>query len=72
MTDDVTNVPSPPADPDTSNWDEQRAVTGRPNDVPPPNSTFADRVKMHRKPVEKSTPDSATPVTAPKRARKAT
>lgn len=29
--------------PPEEGWDEQRAVTGRPNDVPSPNSTFAER-----------------------------
>lgn len=30
------------------NWDEQVAVTGRPQDEPEPNSTFADRLAARR------------------------
>jgi hypothetical protein len=44
------------AEPDPSKWDEQQAVTGRPNDTPLqetdpalPNSTFAERAKAAKK-----------------------
>jgi hypothetical protein len=30
------------------NWDEQVAVTGRPQDEPAPNTTFADRLAARR------------------------
>lgn len=30
---------------DPSLWDEARAVTGRPNDTPLPNTTFVERFK---------------------------
>lgn len=32
-------------DPDPSNWDEAQAVTGRPQDQPEANTTFAERAK---------------------------
>lgn len=35
------------------NWDEQVAVTGRPQDTPSPNTTFADRAKA-RQPKKKA------------------
>lgn len=35
---------------DPSIWDEQQAVTGRPNDTAPANSTFAERAKAAAKP----------------------
>jgi len=47
------NVHVVPVDP--SMWDEQVAVTGRPNDIgpdgPPANSTFADRARSKNKQV---------------------
>lgn len=36
---------------DPSIWDEQKAVTGRPGDPSPANSTFAGRKKAGRKAV---------------------
>jgi hypothetical protein len=35
------------------NWDEQVAVTGRPNDEPLPNTTFGERAKA-RAPKQKA------------------
>lgn len=43
---DENNVPSPPAEVDPSVWDEAPAVTGRPNDEAPENTTFAERLKQ--------------------------
>lgn len=36
-------------EPDPSEWEEAEAVTGRPADVPPGNSTFAERAKASGK-----------------------
>lgn len=35
-------------------WDEQVAVTGRPNDEAPANSTFGERAKAGKADVEKA------------------
>jgi hypothetical protein len=36
---------------DPSKWDEQKAVTGRPNDTPADNSTFSSRSSNKPEPV---------------------
>lgn len=41
------------------NWDEQVAVTGRPQDEPLPNTTFAERAQARRpKKTEKAVQDA--------------
>lgn len=50
---------------DPKNWDEAVAVTGRPNDVPEDNSTFASRAKRAKEKPAASKVDA--PVTAPKK-----
>ena len=77
MTDDdqaqEEQVPAP-LELDPSKWDEQVAVTGRPNDVPEDNSTLASRAKARAKvrvkEVDVPTTAASMPVTAPRRARK--
>lgn len=52
------------------NWDEQVAVTGRPQDEPLPNTTFAERAAA-RAPKKKAVQDAENKaVAAPKTARK--
>lgn len=34
---------------DDTKYEEAKAVTGRPADVPPPNTTMADRAKANKK-----------------------
>lgn len=62
-----------PADP--SNWDEQPAVTGRPNDIPaegpPLNSTFAERAAARNKQQKTETAKADAQPPAKRRARKA-
>lgn len=51
-------------------WDEQVAVTGRPNDEPLPNTTFAERASQ-RAPKKKAVQDAENKaVSAPRTARK--
>lgn len=50
---------------DPSIWDEAKAVTGRPQDVPEENSTFGSRAKADRADTSKvSEPAKATKKTA--------
>ncbi len=64
-------------DPDPSNWDEAKAVTGRPADKPGDNTTFAGRAKAAGKASNASkqvdgsaTEDKSVSSAATKRARK--
>jgi hypothetical protein len=51
-------------------WDEQVAVTGRPQDVPAPNTTFAERAAA-RQPKKKAVQEAENKaVTADKPSRK--
>ena len=55
-------------DPDPSKWSGAESVTGRPADVPPTNSTLADRA---HKPVVEKVDEPATPAAKKVPARKA-
>lgn len=53
---------------DPSIWDEAQAVTGRPNDVPEDNSTFASRAKAAAKADRADVAKVDEPVKATKKA----
>jgi hypothetical protein len=61
---------------DPSKWDEQKAVTGRPNDTPSDNSTFSSRAGNKPEPVvvedTKQDPDEDKAVKPRSRGRKST
>jgi hypothetical protein len=51
------------------NWDEQVAVTGRPQDEPLPNTTFAERLAARRpKKSEKAVQDAENKAVSPRKA----
>lgn len=60
---------------DQAKWEDHRAVTGRPNDIPaegpPPNSTFAERAAARNKQQKTETAkDSGEPKPARKQPRR--
>ena len=71
----AADVVTAPTEVDTTMWEEQTAVTGRPNDIgpdgPPANSTFAERAAARNKQQKTETAkDSGEPEPARKQPRR--
>ena len=59
-------------DPDPSKWEKATAVTGRPVDTPPPNSTLAERAAARKGDAAAGGPDPTDPEPKKAPAKKAT
>lgn len=59
-------------DPDPDKWEEAEAVTGRPADVPPDNSTLASRAKARVKQVDPDDVEDKAITKAPAKAKATT